>query len=93
MSNKYVDIKVTTWQRLHFNDDADLKQVIEKLEQGYHPNELFDEDGLGYEGTCEVLFDTEEFIRPDENDGQSTIEVWEDGNVLWDNSFESEVSN
>lgn len=91
--SKYIDIKVTIWQRLHFGDEVNMQEVIKKLEQGYLPAELCDIPELEFQ-ECETLFDTEEFITPIENDGQSTIEVYEGENVqecIWNNSFESNV--
>ncbi|HMT68770.1 MAG TPA: hypothetical protein PKD16_01340 [Saprospiraceae bacterium] len=91
--SKYIDIKVTIWQRLHFEDAANMQQAIKKLEKGYLPAELCNVPELEFI-ECETLFDTEEFITPSENDGQSTIEVYEGENLrecIWDNSFESEI--
>lgn len=88
---KYIDYKTTVWQRIYFNNDTDMQKIIKLLEQNYIPNELCDED-LGFK-EVETMYDTEEFIRPIENDGQSTIEVYEDNGfkMIWDNSFNSEI--
>ena len=90
--NKYLDYKATIWGRMFFKDVADINKVVEKLEQGYLPAELAEED-LGFD-YWEIIDDTEEFITPSENDGQSTIEVYEGDNFqecIWDNSYESEI--
>ena len=89
---KYIDFKQKIWARMYFSDDTDINKIIEKLEAGYLPAELADEE-LGFT-EFESMLDTEEFITPIENDGQSTIEVYEGQNVqecIWDNSFESEI--
>lgn len=94
--SKYIDQKLTIWQRLHFNDNADMNDIIKQLESGSLPNELCGEENGFVE--CEILYDTEEFIRSDENDGQSTIEVYSEEKdttvmptMIWDNSYESEI--
>lgn len=89
--SKYIDYKVETWIRVKFNEDINLQEIIDKLEKGTLPPDFGNEYDVEYEN----LTETEEFIRPIENDGQSTIEVY-DGNdfqeLMWDNSFESEIN-
>lgn len=88
--SKYIDYKVETWIRVKFNEDINLQEIINKLEKGTLPPDFGNEYDVEYEN----LTETEEFIRPIENDGQSTIEVY-NGNdfqeLIWDNSFESEI--
>ncbi len=88
--SKYIDYKVETWIRVRFNEDINLQEVIDKLEKGTLPPDFGNEYDVEYEN----LTETEEFIRPIENDGQSTIEVYEGDNFqecIWDNSFDSEI--
>lgn len=73
---KYVDYKYTSWGRMYFKEDADISKIIDKLEQGYLPTELCDEPELGFD-EFEQIGDTEEYITPQENDNQSTIEVYQ----------------
>ena len=84
----YLDYKYTTWGRIYFKENSDIKKVIEKLEQGYLPSEICDEQEFD---EFVKIDDVEEFITPIENDGQSTIEVYVNDNIIWDNSFESEI--
>jgi hypothetical protein len=86
---KYIDYKVTIWCRLSFNDDIDMTEIIEKLKQNTLPSELSYEflDSVEYGN----LVDTEELMSVQENDGQSTIEVYEGEKMIWDNNFESEI--
>ena len=93
--SKYIDYKVETWIRVKFNEDINLQEVIDKLEKGTLPPDFGNEYDVEYEN----LTETEEFISPIENDGQSTIEVYEDvkdtenwQECIWDNSFESEIN-
>lgn len=82
--SKFVDYKCTVWGRLHFNDEANMEAVIEKLKEGYTPAELCDYPELQFE-FFNFIDDTEEFLSVEENDFNSTIEVWVDENVIWEN--------
>lgn len=82
----YVDYKVTLWKRIHFNENTDPKKVIQALEEG-GLDDVFDEE-LGFVEQ-EILYDTEEEVTPEENEGCSTIEVYENNNpvddLIWGN--------
>lgn len=90
MSN-YIDYKATIWFRIPIESDEALKKVKEKLETGSLPVHVYDELLMEDLGQCETLYDTEEFINPNENDGQATIEIYSDDKMIWDNSYESEI--
>lgn len=82
---KYIDYKVTTWIRAKFNEEVDLHEVIKSIENGAAPPAFNNEYDIEYEN----LTETEKFITPEENDGQSTIEVYEGEQFqecIWDNS-------
>ena len=66
----YIDYKCTIWQRLYFRYTADVDSLIKMLEEGTYPSELCDEE-YGF-NELDMMYDTEEFILPTENDGQST---------------------
>lgn len=89
--SKYIDVKVTIWGRLHFKDDTDLNKLIELLEQGNTTNDLCDKE-LGF-SEYEILYDTEEELSLEENNGDPTIEVFDkdvDKNTpLWTNIKEN----
>jgi len=88
---KYLDYKVETWNRIHFKDDVDINKVIRELNSGIIPNDLCD-DEFGFDYHENNIQNQDKFITSDENDGQSTIELYdEDGNNLWNNDFESEI--
>lgn len=90
MSSKYIDVKLTTWGRYHFNSDADLKSFAEDFEKGYLPSEICPDNERGFV-EYENLYETEEWITPQENDNQPTIEMYEPNEentfqeVIWDN--------
>lgn len=82
----YVDYKVTTWKRVHFEDHADSERIIEIIkEEGI--NEIFDED-LGFTEQ-ESLLEVDEEMTVEENNGFPTIEVYESNenidNLIWSN--------
>ena len=85
--SKYIDVKVTIWGRFHFKDDTDLNKLIELLKQGKTINDLCD-DELGF-SEYETLYDTEEELSLEENNGNSTIEVFDDNTLLWANAKEN----
>ncbi len=77
----YIDYKVTIWKRIHFNENTDPKKVIQALEEG-GLGDVFDEE-LGFV-EVEILYETEERMIPEENDGCSTIEVYEDSKIIYE---------
>ena len=91
-----IHYKTTMWCKVILDENKISKEeVLQKLNEGYSPSEIgFDKDINSEWG---VIEDTEEFITPAENDGQSTIELMEyqDGKLglqcIWDNSYESEL--
>ena len=82
MANNYVDYKVEIWRRALFTKDADMKKISEIAKEDIE--DIFDET-LGFiEDT--FLYETEYHIPIDRNDGQSTIEVYQDDTNIWENS-------
>ncbi len=90
MSN-YIDYKATIWLRIPIESDKVLKKVKKRIEEGLLPAELYDKLSMEDLSQCETLYDTEEFINPNENNGQATIEIYKDDKLIWDNSYESEI--
>lgn len=91
-----IHYKTTMWCRIILDDSKISKEeVLQKLNEGQLPSEIGFDDDINSEWM--VMDDTEEFITPIENDGQSTIELMEyqEGKLglqsIWDNSFESEI--
>ena len=87
-----IHYKTTMWCKIILDETKISKEeVLQKLNEGYLPSEIgFDND---IDSQWEVIEDTEEFITPAENDGESTIELMEyqDGKLelqcVWDNSY------
>ena len=78
----YLDSKVTIWTRSNFSVEGETEQecnqkMIEYVQK--NGNQIINESYEGENGITfyenEVLYDTEEFIPVEENDGQSTIEI------------------
>lgn len=69
MINIYVDRKYEVWERSYYSLDAKSKEeLIEKYGKDLLLDMLDPEDS-------EILFETMEFIPPEENDNWATIEV------------------
>lgn len=81
----YVHYKSTIWTELKFECTPIQKEVLlRSLAEDENVYDLTNED-CGFEES-ETLFDTEEFIPPEENKGYETIQVY-DGNskIIWNN--------
>ena len=81
MANNYVDYKVEIWRRAVFSENADMKKVSEVAKENLE--DIFDED-LGFIED-DYISETEYCISPEENDNQSTIEVYEEDKEIWNN--------
>lgn len=81
MTNNYVDYKVEIWHRAFFSENADMKKVSEVAKKNLE--DIFDED-LGFIED-DFIFETEYCVSPEENDNQSTIEVYEEDKEIWNN--------
>ena len=78
----YLDSKVTIWTRSNFTVEGETEEecqrkMIEYVEKNGNQiiNEAYEgEDGVSFFDN-EVLYETEECMNPEENDGQATIEI------------------
>ena len=77
----YIDVKVTAWERLEYDNSADINKLIEVYHQ-YGVGDLFQSE-LGY-WNFDVLLDTvEEIPDSSENNGDPVIEFYDDsGNLI-----------
>lgn len=79
-----LDVKLTIWERIEFESEEQMKDVLSKLKN----NELVSSnDVCDYINSSTVLLeDTTEEISIYENDGQPTMEILnEDGDTIWNN--------
>lgn len=76
----YIDEKVTIWRRTYYNVEGTEEEIKNKLVEsveGSSDIEIFD---------SEILYETEESISPEENNGMPTIEIFNDsGDTIWSN--------
>jgi len=80
--NNYIDVKVTVWYRLHFNEYANMKGLADLIQES-GLDEVIDEE-LGFVDS-DILHETQVRLTPADNDGQPTIEVYADGKEVWNN--------
>lgn len=64
----FVDEKVNVWLRDYVTIEANsLEEAVEKVKDGDYDD-----------STGEVLYDTTEYLTPEENGGQATLEIYEE---------------
>lgn len=80
--NNYVDVKVTVWNRLFFTDKTDMKKIAGIIDQDGLSEIISDECGFIRN---ETLYETDEYLTPEQNEEQSTIEVYADDKKIWNN--------
>lgn len=80
---KYIDVKETTWRRYILKDDVDVNKLID------HTIECGEEFILNnYESEhCFEILGLSSFLSPEENDGYSTFEIYENDEKVYDNSI------
>lgn len=83
------DFKITAWERVEVPEELEAA-VLEKVKSGdlRTTNEIisFVED-RGGSVSWEVIPECEEYLTPQDNGGEATIEVMEDGEFLYTNSL------
>ena len=85
----HIDVKQTVWFRefheVEFESEEALKEKLKKISE--QPNFNCDSinDELGSFQEQERLFETEDYLSVDDNDGWSTIEVYMDDEIIAEN--------
>ena len=70
----YVDIKYTVWERQFFESDTDINDVIEEYKTlGYFTHDI---------NYTETLWDTQEDMSLKENQGNPTMEFYDNNDEL-----------
>lgn len=90
--------KCTMWCTLQIPEGVKKKDVIKKLKQGCLPLEICYDDVIPNMKDVEwsTINDTEEYLTPEQNDNQSTIELMEYQKgklglqVVWSNEIKNE---
>jgi len=88
--NNYLDYKATVWFRIPIESKESADKIIKKLETGYLPSELYNDKNICEQlGSCEILYDTETYLSPQENKSHKTIEIFTEdsdfADTYWDN--------
>ena len=81
MSNIRVEMKQTMWINYYFKEGSDINVIIEALKKDH--NDIYDES-IGCVDSEDML-DTCEDMTVKDNKGNSTIEVYKDGKIVWEN--------
>jgi len=73
----YIDQKTTMWERSHFSVVAATEdEAVEIMKRVFSTgDEDIPEGGFS---ECETLYDTIQYLSPEENDGDATKELWRD---------------
>ena len=83
MSNYHLDVKLTIWERYEFENEEQMLEAKAKLESGEFTTTLDVSDE--YNLQSELLTETAEEMDISENDYQSTMEIFKEGEVIWSN--------
>lgn len=80
-----LDIKFSIWERIKFDNEEQMLDVMKKLKTGELKTGL---DVMDYlEVYSEPLDDTSEELTPDDNNSNSTLEIInEEGEIIWNNT-------
>ena len=80
----YIDTKLTIWDRMEFESEEQMLEAKAMLESGELKSGLDVSDHFGL--SSEILYETQEEMYPEENNGLSTLQIFnEDGNTIWHN--------
>jgi hypothetical protein len=82
MSDFYIDYKTTIWQRAKFKDEESLNLALEAYnEEGI--DFIFNEE-IGFIEN-EILYDTDSHVHLEENDNCSTVTIWANDKLIYEN--------
>ena len=77
--SKYIDVKTTVWERWYIPDDVVIPENEFDIQDFLDDNEFWDWEN-------EAIIETSEWMSVDQNDGEATIEVFdENGKLICDN--------
>jgi len=81
---RYVDIKVLVWKRIYIPNNMIVSEVVSEIKK---TGDIFDWYNANADELppVETLCDTEEMLTVKENDGQNTIEIYDDDKLIWQN--------
>lgn len=75
-----VDTLVKIWRREEIEVEANsLEEAVEKIAKGCYNNSV---DCIRY---CEYLYETEEDIKPEDNNNKATLEIMDGNEIVYSN--------
>ena len=84
----HLNYKATIWFRVPIENKEALDHVKKIIEEGFNPQELYHD--IPFEanlGSCETIYDTEDFMETNFNKNDPTVEILKsNGETVWDNS-------
>ena len=87
--DNYLDYKATIWVRIPINKEENIPKIIESLENingdpEYLDDILFNDEENTYM-TFDYLYDTQDYLSIEDNQGNATIEIFKDNKQIWSN--------
>ena len=79
MENYSIEYKVSSWRRIGFENKEDYDKAIALINSGECPENIED-----YTDNYSID-NTDEYLSPEDNDNQSTIEGYCNGELIWSN--------
>ena len=88
----YLDYKATVWVRIPIDKEENIPKIIESLENinsdpDYLDDILFNDEKNTYM-TFDYLYDTQDYLSIEDNQGNATIEIFKDNKQIWSNEKE-----
>ena len=85
----YLDYKATIWVRVPIDKEENIPKIIESLENingdpEYLDDILFNDEENTYM-TFDYLYDTQDYLSIEDNQGNATIEIFKDNKQIWSN--------
>ena len=88
MSNYHLDVKLTIWERYEFESEEQMLEAKAKLESGELATTLDVSDA--YDLQSVLMEDTIEELELYDNNDQPTMELFNEGQVIWSNFEQDE---
>ena len=79
MENYSIEYKVSSWRRIEFENKEEYDKAVALINSGECPETIED-----YTDNYSI-YNTDEYLSPEDNDNQSTIEGYCNGELIWSN--------
>jgi len=86
----FIDFKVSNWKRLYFDTLEDFEKTLTLFENGEFSSieDIESSEDLVNDYSIVGIDDTTEYLMPEDNDDQSTIEIYKNDELIWNNGDE-----